>query len=183
MIPAFDSNSVLPPHLGDPRKPTDVSPFPCTTLELVDRFGTTANRVEILRGFLQLRADLRQNGLVVGFQWLDGSVLEDIEKLEGRAPRDIDVVTFYWDRNPNFTIDLLNKMPILRDRDAVKSQHKTDHFLVDSGFSPEATIELTRYWCGLFSHPRSKIWKGMLRIDLNTPSDDTNAEQLLRSRP
>jgi hypothetical protein len=40
-IPAFDHNLVLPPHTGDPRDRSDLSPYACTTLELVQRFATS----------------------------------------------------------------------------------------------------------------------------------------------
>jgi hypothetical protein len=183
MIPPFDSNSVLPPHLGDPRDPADVSPFPCSIVELIDRFATTNERVAILSGFLQLRLHLRQNGVLDAFQWIDGSFLEDVENTQSRDPHDIDVVTFYWSPDPDFTTNLLRRMPLLADRDGMKNTYRTDHFPVDADYSPEVTIEATNYWCGLFSHTRSRIWKGMLRIDLNTPTDDTTAEQLLRTRP
>ena len=77
-IPAFDSIlNVLPPHLGDPRQPTELSPFPCTVAELCDRFTTTAKRKQIFEGFLNLRAELFALG-IRGFQWLDGSFLEGV---------------------------------------------------------------------------------------------------------
>ncbi len=38
-IPDFDHNHVIPPHLGDPSKGGDVSPFECTTLELCQKFS------------------------------------------------------------------------------------------------------------------------------------------------
>src|SRR5882672_7829456 len=95
-IPPFDLDSVLPPHLGDPTEPDEISPYPCTTLELCQRFSTSPERIEILKGFLHLRAELRRPGMAEGIQWLDGSFFEDIENSEGRSPNDIDVVTFFW---------------------------------------------------------------------------------------
>jgi Family of unknown function (DUF6932) len=140
-------------------------------------------RVTILRGFIQLRAELRRHGMTQAFQWIDGSFLEDIEVIEGRQPRDIDVVTFYWSRDPNFTQNLIAAFPDLVNRAVIKANFHTDHFPVDAGFHPETTIEFTRYWAGLFSHNRSSIWKGMLKIDLNTQPDDLAAEALLANRP
>src|SRR6266480_256770 len=110
-IPPFDSNSVIPPHLGDPKLPQQISPFPCTCTELCDRFATTPERIEILRGFLRLRAELRKHGMIDAFQWIDGSFLEDVEAAEGRAPRDIDVVTFYWSSDPAFSKKLAKAFP------------------------------------------------------------------------
>ena len=182
-IPNFDANSVLPPHLGDPRLPQELSPYPCSCTELCDRFGTSAERVTILRGLIQLRAELRQHGMTKAFQWIDGSFLEDIEVSEGRPPRDIDVVTFYWSPDPNFTQNLIAAFPDLVNRAAIKANFHTDHFPVDAGFHPQTTIEFTRYWAGLFSHNRNSIWKGMLKIDLDTQPDDLAAEALLANRP
>jgi hypothetical protein len=54
-IPAFDGIlNILPPHLGDPRQPTELSPFSCTVAELCDRFATTGKRKQIFEGFLNL---------------------------------------------------------------------------------------------------------------------------------
>src|SRR5262249_47251536 len=90
---AFDGIlNVLPPHLGDPRAINDLSPFPCTALELCQRFATTPARKQILNGFLDLRAALAALG-IQGFQWLDGSFVEDLEDQAGRDPGDMDVVT------------------------------------------------------------------------------------------
>jgi hypothetical protein len=36
-IPPFDLNLVLPPHLGDPTVLDELSPYPCTTVELCAR--------------------------------------------------------------------------------------------------------------------------------------------------
>ena len=182
-IPPFDSNSVLPPHLGDPRQADEISPYPCSSIELCDSFGTSADRVRILDGFLRLRAELRQHGMTEGFQWVDGSFLEDVEKTENRPPGDIDVVTFYWNPNANFTTNFVAAFPDIANRAKIKADFFVDHFPIDVGFHPEATVEATRYWCGLFSHTRTGVWKGMLRIDLNTPTDDASATTLLATRP
>ena len=54
-IPVFDHNLVLPPHLGDPVDRSQLSPYPCTTLNLCQRLGTTAERRAILGKFLDFR--------------------------------------------------------------------------------------------------------------------------------
>jgi len=181
-IPQFNSDSVLPPHLGDPRRINEISPYPCTSLELCDRLGTSDERTEILYGYLSLREELRKHGMTDGFQWIDGSFLEDVENTEQRAPRDIDVVTFFWSSDPNFAQDFVTAFPDIVNHAKIKSSFHVDHFTIDAGYSPEVTIEATRYWCGLFSHNRSGIWKGMLRIELNTPTEDTQAVALLNQR-
>ena len=78
-IPAFNHNLVLPPHLGNPAAIGDLSPYSCTTLELCQRFGTTPERRAILGRYLDFRERMATEGLTNGFQWLDGSFLEDIE--------------------------------------------------------------------------------------------------------
>jgi hypothetical protein len=181
-IPSFDSNSVLPPHLGDPKQRHELSPYPCSCSELCDRFGTTPERVAILQGFIRLRAELRKHGMIDAFQWINGSFLEEIETTEGRPPKDIDVVTFYWSPDPAFTRKLLAAFPDLANNATIKANFHTDHFPVDAGFHPQTTVELTRYWTGLFSHTRNNVWKGMLKIDLNTQADDVAAEALLATR-
>lgn len=182
-IPAFDANSVLPPHLGDPRLQHELSPYACTCSELCDRFATSAERVAILQGYIRLRAELRRHGMAQAFPWIDGSFLEDIEATEARPPGDIDVVTFYWSPDPNFTTNLVAAFPDLVNRATIKANFHTDHFPVDAGFHPEATIEFTRYWAGLFAHTRNSVWKGMLKIDLDTQPDDLAAEAILANRP
>ena len=50
-IPVFDHNLVLPPHLGDPVDRAQLSPYPCTTLDLCQRLGTTPERRAIIGKF------------------------------------------------------------------------------------------------------------------------------------
>ncbi len=64
------------------------------------RFSTSSARCKILEGLLDYRQAMHRIGLVSGFQWLDGSFLEDVETIEKREPRDIDVVTFFHTPNP-----------------------------------------------------------------------------------
>ena len=71
------------------------SPYGIGLPEFVDRFSSSKERIAILDGFLRFRNELHEVGFVSGFQWLDGSFLENIEDLEDRHPNDLDVVTFY----------------------------------------------------------------------------------------
>lgn len=183
-IPRFDHNFVLPPHTCNPTQPGDLSPYPCTTLELCQRFNTSPERRQILGKFLDFRERLRSEGLHHGFQWLDGSFLEDIEARESRPPKDLDLVTVYWDYDVTFQHNLVAKFPEFAKPSLAKAAYLLDHYPLDAGHSPQLTLELTRYWILLFSHNRLGVWKGMLQIDLNTPSDDANARQeLARSTP
>src|SRR5690625_2378032 len=178
-IPDFDHNLVLPPHIGDPRNHADLSPYPCTTVDLCRKFATSPERREILTKFLDFRERLSSAGLTQGFQWLDGSFVEDIETQEKRAPRDLDVVTFYWGYDMTFQHKLNTEIPEFFNPTLAKAMFSLDHYPVDASYSPVLTVESTRYWAQLFSHNRLGVWKGMLKIALNTPADDFDARQTL----
>jgi hypothetical protein len=178
-IPSFDHNLVLPPHLGDPTDRKQLSPYPCTTLDLCRRFGTTAERREILGKFLDFRARLDAESVTRGYQWLDGSFLEDVEAREGRAPRDLDVVTVFWGYDLDFQTNLGVRFPEFASPSLSKATFRLDHYPLDAGYDPRLTLEQTRYWILLFSHNRQAVWKGMLKIDLNTPVEDAAARREL----
>jgi hypothetical protein len=183
-IPAFDGIlNILPPHLGDPRQPTDLSPFFCTLSELCDRFATTPKRKQILEGFLNLRAELFALG-IQGFQWLDGSYLENIELQEGRDPDDLDAVTFVAE--PATPRDLAAKLGIRREllnQAHVKATYLVDHYWVSLGSMPAYLVDASRYWYGLFSHRRDRVWKGMLVVDFSDKTQDDAARKALGSKP
>lgn len=184
-IPDFDGIlNVLPPHAGDPWRREDLSPYTCTVAELCDRFATSTKRKQILDGFLKLRAELFALG-IKGFQWLDGSFLEDIEFQEGRDPGDIDAITFVAE--PPTTAGLATKLigprPDLWKPDETKAKYSVDHYLVSLGASPVKIVEDTKYWYALFSHRRDGIWKGMLEVTLTDKSDDDAARTVLGNKP
>ena len=91
-IPTWTAEGVLPPIDAVAATSANRAPYPVSLYDLVVRFGTSLARCEILRGFLSHRAALHANGYRAGFQWLDGSFMEDIEGLEARTPKDMDVV-------------------------------------------------------------------------------------------
>jgi hypothetical protein len=184
MIPAFNASGVLPPYVGaDPANRTLVSPYDVSASELVGRFATSPDRAAILAGLLTYREQLRAAGIVIGYQWLDGSFVEDIELLESRAPGDVDVVTFAY--RPVAAADDASWLAFfhsnlhLFDPQALKAQLKCDAYYVDLGKRPDLVVADTSYWYGLFAHQRrSGLWKGMLRLSLN--SDDIVAQGQLR---
>lgn len=182
-IPNFDHNLVLPPHLGDPTNHGQLSPYPCTTLDLCERLGTSPERRAILGRFLDFRDKLRMEGLQNGFQWLDGSFMEDVETREGRAPKDLDVVTVYWGYDLPFQAQLVGKFPEFANPRLSKAAYSLDHYSLDAGFDPTLTLEQTRYWILLFSHNRLGVWKGMLKIEINTPAEDAAARLELNKHP
>ena len=95
MIPDWNSQGVLPPvRPGTDGSAADRSPYRVSLHQLVTMFAISPERATILRGFLDYRAALHAAGIIVGFQWVDGSFVENIEALEGQHPNDMDVVTF-----------------------------------------------------------------------------------------
>ena len=183
-IPSFDGIlNVLPPHLGNPIEPDQHSPYPCTVLELCERFASSERRRDILAGFLRLREKMFAIGLS-GFQWLDGSFLEDIEAQAGRDPGDIDVVTFVArPAQVNDLNDLVTTNEWLLDRNHTKTEYRVDHFLVALCTQPRRLVDMSRYWYGLFSHRRDGVWKGMLCVELDEQRDDAAARRHLEGSP
>jgi hypothetical protein len=180
MIPKMNASMVLPPFVGDnPAVKASMSPYPVSMVEVVERFATSSLRVAILRGLLSYRGALLRAGLVDGYQWLDGSFVEDIETARRRGPKDIDVVTF-----ASSPADLSDRKTWLGANEGLLDPRRTkedflcDAYFVDFRNRPELLVDDTRYWFGLFSHQReSSLWKGMLKIPML--SDDVAAETLL----
>ncbi len=148
-------------------------------IDFVDQFSTSPERRTVLQGFLRYRAALHVAGLINGFQWLNGSFLENVETLEGRAPRDLDVVTFY--RLPagqsQQDVQLLapHLFPINRTaQEQLKATFHVDAYLVHLGMIPERLVERSAYWYGLWSHRRNQLWKGYVQINL-APTEDAAA--------
>lgn len=181
MIPEFNHSFVLPPFVGEQLTQAQSSPYHVTALELVQRFATSPERGALLRGLLNYRAALRGLGFVDGFQWLDGSFVENVEAHQSRPPRDVDVVTFAH-APIGIRHDEINKMmtehPSLFVREQILERYRCDAFLIRLSKQPEKLVQDVRYWYGLFSHRRGdQVWKGMLQIPLQ--SDDDAACEIL----
>ena len=181
-IPNFDHNLVMPPHLGNPTVFGDLSPYKCTSVDLCEKFATSSPRITILKGFLTFREKLTNLGLWNGFQWIDGSFLEDVETRELRPPNDLDVVTIYFGYDIDFQNHLNTSFPEFKNSKLSKQSYYIDHYPFDANHSPAFTVDYSRYWVQLFSHNRDAVWKGMLQIALNTPDEDSQALQYLNSR-
>jgi hypothetical protein len=182
MIPSMNASSVLPPFIGEePGARASMSPYEADIREFVTRFATSLERVTILRGLLSYRRELRAVGVVDGWQWLDGSFVEDVEAIRKRAPADIDLVTFSRVPVPaaeksRFAMANLD----LFDRNRTKALYKCDAFFVDLDKRPELLVDDSRYWFGLFSHQReTALWKGMVKVSMQTQVDDDAAVALL----
>jgi hypothetical protein len=118
-------------------------------------------------------------GGIDGFQWVGGSFAEDIEASESRPPKDVDLVTLYRGMTPAQLTAMFTASPALADRDQTKVLYHVDHIPVDITVGPDVTVEYVRCWLGLFTHRRNNIWKGMLRLELNTPAEDAAARAQL----
>ncbi len=176
-IPAWNALGVLPPI--DIHSPTSFerSPYSVSLKDIVMRFATSSERQAILLGFLNYRLALHQMGLDSGFQWLNGSFMEDVETSEKRSPHDIDVVTFLdipEDFAPTDT-----ELKTLIDNDFIKSKYQVDAYLVElNEISPAQLVSQSAYWYSVWAHRRNQVWKGFLQIDLN-PAEDAAALALL----
>lgn len=181
-IPAFDHNEVIPPHLGNPASQNDLSPYPCSIMELCTHFATTTQRIEILKGYVNFRRRMTTEGIIHGFQWLDGSFLENIEVSEKRPPNDLDLITLYANVPQATQQNILNVFPEFANATLSKQGYRLDHYPFDISIHPAHTVEFTRYWVQLFSHKKSNgIWKGMLQLPINTDADDVLALDYLNN--
>lgn len=180
-IPAWSAEGVLPPV--NPALPVSPqrSPYVVSLPDYVLRFGGTAERRFVLDGLLRYRAALHAAGLVSGFQWLDGSFLEHVERIEGRPPNDVDVVTFYRLPPGRTQRDIFAADPYLfQDHDGVKTAYRVDAYLEDLGMDPERLTRQSAYWYSVWSHRRNQTWKGFVQLDL-APGDDATAAATLAS--
>jgi len=179
-IPAWTADGVLPP-IGGIATARDRSPYRVSLTDYLLRFGGTPDRCAILKGLLDYRARLHNAGLIRGFQWLDGSFLENVEVTENRSPNDIDLVSFYYCPPGISQAALLATHPWLVDRHALKTQHRVDAYVLDLGNNdPETLTRQSAYWYSMWSHRRNRVWKGFVEIDL-APADDAAGAATLAS--
>lgn len=189
-VPDWDARGVLPPC--DPSDPTSParSPFRVSLREFVLDFALNAERLRILIGFLAYRAELHSEGLVEGFQWLDGSFCEDIELIEGRPPGDLDVVTFYKMPLGEDQASLKAANPALfpinrAEHSALKARYSVDAYVKDLDPDPStlpALIDTSIYWYSMWSHRRDMTWKGYVQVDLS-PIEDAAVLHELQNLP
>ena len=184
MIPPFNHSGVLPPYLGDsPQQHASSSPYTATAFDVVERFATSPVRRRILRGWLEMRAELSALGFVDGFQWLDGSFVEDVEADQRRDPNDVDLVTFA-STPAGMSIqqvqELLDGRPELFTSSGARSRFHCDAYMVRLDGVPRKVVTRAAYYLGLFSHRRrDNLWKGLLQVPL---MGDEQATALLHTR-
>lgn len=175
-IPRWNDQGVLPPvNPVDPAS-IDRSPYWVSLPALIRRFATSPQRRAILAGFLRYRADLHALGLTQGFQWLDGSFLEDVERLENQPPNDLDVVTFFDLPREVSPESLYDRNKEIFHHDSSKRMYHVDGYfvqlLVDDFGDVDDIIDQTTYWYSMWSHRRNQMWKGFLKIDLAPVEDE-----------
>jgi hypothetical protein len=179
-LPDWNNLGVLPPiRPSAGGSSIDRSPYAVEPAILVDRLGTSSERRHILEGLFQFRAELARIGIVSGFQWIDGSFLEQIELIESRSPNDMDVVTFMDLAGLNQQL-LLQQYPTMFDHKQIKAQYTVDAYFVELG-NPldQESVRKVSYWYSMWSHRRNGIWKGFVRVDLGTEKD-SYAQTLLQ---
>lgn len=181
VIPDWTARGVLPPV--DEAEPVSHfrSPYRATLSDLVIRFGSSLERCTILEGWLRYRQVLHRLGLVTGFQWLDGSFLEDVETLESRPPNDIDCVTFYRLEDGRTEQDLYDEAADMFDHSVVKRDFRVDAYSVNLAYPSQTLIAQSAYWYSVWSHRRDLMWKGFVQIDLD-PSEDEFGREYLASQ-
>ncbi len=179
-IPPWTAEGVLPPIDATQPASPERSPYVVSLTDCVLRFGDTGERRVVLDGLLRYRAALHTLGLVSGFQWLDGSFLEHVELLEGRAPNDVDVVSFYRLPSGVSQTQLAVRAASLLSHASVESRYRVDAYLVHLGMEPERLTRQTAYWYSMWAHRRNNLWKGFVKIDL-APTEDASASATLAS--
>ena len=178
-IPNWDPSGVLPPFLDSPVSGDGRSPYHVRLTDLVLRFGDTTARRKLLGGLLDYRSVLHAAGLRDGFQWVNGSFVEDTTQHGEREPSDIDVVSFFRIPNGQTQERFWQDNGSLFDLALNKDRYGVDAYpvVLDAGSLPYL-VRITVYWNNLWSHNRNRHWKGYLEINL-TYDDDATARAIL----
>jgi hypothetical protein len=178
-IPEWNSLGLIPPIKED--EPTSFvrSPYSADLVSFIKQFATTIERCQIIEGFLNYRIELHKIGIVKGFQWLDGSFLENIELNGGRSPNDIDVVSFFHSPDGVTQTDLATKYPTIFAQHEVKKTFKVDAYFYELG-KPMTNydVKIISYWYSMWSHRRDNVWKGFVQIDLALTHDALASQEL-----
>lgn len=180
MIPAWTMASILPPvRPGHAGHSPDRSPYVVPLWEVVEQFAATPERMAILHGLLDYRAALHEAGLVSGFQWLDGSFMENVEARGSRPPKDVDVVTYFHLPDGETQLSFFAKVGNLLSNAHVKTTYSVDAYPFVLG-EPSAArhVKQISYWYSMWSHRRDGMWKGFIQVDLD-PQEDLAAAQIL----
>lgn len=126
-----------------------------------------------MRGYLRHRAELRNYGLH-GVQYVDGSFIDKMT----REPRDIDVITFFVPPPEFNAAKAKAERPDVFDRHLSKHAFHCDALFVNLTLDPFETLDITRFWYGLFSHNREDEWRGLLHVTLAADEDAAGIQML-----
>lgn len=162
----WNDQGFIPP-IGTSPTSRDRSPYKISLLDFYKRFAAISpERKSLLNGLIDFRSELHSLGITEGFQWIDGSFLEDIEKIENRPPNDIDTVIFVEQYN---TDNIEAVYSFFNDKDNIRTRFNVDSYHVwMNELSPRQLIDTSLYWYSMWSHTRNQQWKGFVQIDLNT---------------
>ena len=177
MIPELNQSGVLPPFIPEqsPSGRAGMAPYRCSISEFIVRYAQSNERIDILKGLLAYRNKLKRIGITDGFQWIDGSFVENVEANLGRPPNDIDIVTFAFRPSESDAKwkKLVSENTDLFTPDKSKKKYFCDAYFVDLSTHPIHIVNNTKYWFGLFSHQReSYLWKGMIEISIISNDDE-----------
>lgn len=151
MIPPFDhNNNVRPPFLeSNPTSRQAFSPYKCSIGEFCRKFAVSDEHINILKKYVEFRLECFGTGIHNGFQWIDGSFVEDTQQRESREPHDIDVVSFIYRAyiNPN---NIIKSFPEFINPKLSKNRYLVDHYIVVADLNPEFELDCKQtdlaYW-------------------------------------
>lgn len=181
-FPGWSDSGVLPPIWpGAKGNSANRAPYRVQLSSVCEHLSTSPERIRILQGFLRYRADLHGIGLTSGFQWLNGSFVENIEFLEDRPPKDLDVVTFTSLSRNDDQASLLQSYPHLFDPAKSKAKYQVDGYFMFLGQPLSGlTVKSIAYWYSMWSRRRDDLWKGFVQVDLD-PAGDRDAAAALKA--
>ena len=136
----------------------------------VGQMPESTTREDICRGFMQLRGESRERGILAR-QWVDGSFVESKPD-----PEDVDVVTFcdYDELNALRDEDQRFVEERLAAGEATKMPYRTHTFLVPSCNSEHEYYGVfehyRRYWRTWFGTTRTGQRKGIIEMAIGNPN-------------
>ena len=179
-IPNWGLSGLLPPFLESAMDGSGQSPYQVGLAEVTLRLGTSVHRRKLLNGLLDFRARLHAAGIRKGFQWVNGSFVEDTSRTD-REPSDIDIVTFMQLPSGQSQSQLYEGSPEIFDWEVIKDTYGVDAYTVVLDAAELFALPRTiAFWSGLWSHDRVGVRKGYLEIDLSG-NEDASARTHLKN--
>ena len=177
--PPRDPSGLLPAfHPADFTGSTR-SPYFATLDDLLSIFGGTNARLTPFSSFLDYRQRLHQVDVIQGYQWLAGSLVEDIESRQSRASGDLDLVTYYRVPDSTDEASLFNQYADIFPPDAVRRRRSIyAYFVPRNAMEPPLIERYHDYWHDLWSHTGRGEPKGFVYLDLSPSNDSTLQSQV-----